>query len=417
MKISVVNKWDIGGGAARAAFRLANALKCDGHDVTYFVNEKNSQLDWVMVANEFDLFDKEERSQVNIDFNRTVCSNTYFSSTQSLLSKNSLIEMSKADVVNIHWVEKFLSTRAIKSILDLQKPIVWTLHDERPLTGGCHYTAGCKQNVTSECLGCIQLNEPARDIPNSDFNLKMKLLAGTNITFVSPSHWLADQAKKSKIFSDHRIEVIPNSVEVDIFKPHNKKLAREILHLPQDGFIILFGCQDAKEKRKGYDLLIEAMGFFLNDTLIQSRYNNKKPHVLMFGEDGKNQWELNVDRTFLGKISDDAELALIYSAADLFVLPSTEDNLPNTVLESMACGTPCVSFNLGGTSDMVRSGESGFLSAVPNARGFSQMILNAYLNPFLMETMSIKCVDIVRSEFTKEIQVENYIKIFSDILI
>jgi len=387
-------------------------------DVRYFVHQKQSKLDWICALDGFSGTEKfgstVQRSL--IDSQRTSCSNTYFSYTRCLLDPRELETIRDADVVNLHWVEKLLSTIAISRLLRGKRPVVWTLHDERPLTGGCHYTADCVQNRLNGCRNCIQLKPKGRSIPRYELELKKLAFADADITLVSPSRWLAEQARASAVFSRHRVEVIPNSVETDLFRPRNKRLAREALDLPADRFIILFGAQDAKERRKGYNELCEAIGFFLSGLTAGRRSPGGQPLVLMFGEDSSAEWSLPLERRFVGTIHDDRRLALVYSAADIFALPSLEDNLPNTVLEAMACGTPSVGFPVGGVPDMVRPGVTGFLAPLVSARAFAHALSQAYADPARLEALSIRCTDAARREYNQPLQAHRYKHLFMELV-
>jgi glycosyltransferase involved in cell wall biosynthesis len=416
MRVSLVNKWDIGGGAARAAFRLAVALRTAGVDVTYHAQEKQAEHDWVQLRQGNSTGQEhEDRIQAYMDQNRTACSNTYFSHSTAMLDSRDLQHIAAADIINLHWVEKFLSTQAIAALLASEKPIVWTLHDQRPLTGGCHYTAGCEQFSLAGCSRCIQLRGGGKDIPAANLRDKISLLRGANITLVTPSAWLGQQARKSALFRDHRIEVIPNSVETEVFRPTNKAIAREALGLPQDRFVLLFGVHDAREQRKGYTLLLEAMRHFLRLAAVTSS-QPREPLVLVFGSGVSDSWDLPVERHCAGEIRDDTTLAQIYSAADVFVIPSSEDNLPNTVLEAMACGTPCVGFPVGGIPEMIREGETGFTTPLVSARALAHSLLQAYSDPVRLEDLAVACTDVVRKEYTQERQGRRYLELFTDLV-
>ena len=416
MKVALINKWDTGGGAARAAYRLALGLRAEGVNVTYHVHYKTSDHEWVVIrARSNQGLKHENRLQAYFDSNRTACSNTYFTQSDAMLESRDLEAIGAADVINLHWVEKFFSTATIAKLLAFGKPIVWTLHDERPLTGGCHYTAGCEQYAVAGCSRCMQIRDGGQGIPMSNLRDKLKLLTGANITIVTPSRWLGDRAKRSKVFRDHRVAVIPNSLDTSVFRPINKLIARDALGLPRDRFIILFGAQDAGERRKGYVELLQAMQRFLVDPRVKDS-QDRKPLVLTFGDGVGTTWPLSVERHCLGAINKDSRLAEMYSAADIFAMPSLEDNLPNTILEAMACGTPCVGFPVGGIPDLVRPRETGFLAPMVSARAFAHVLSQAYGDSSRLEAMSIRCADFVRSELNQAAQARRYQQLFDELL-
>jgi glycosyltransferase involved in cell wall biosynthesis len=413
MKISVVNKWDIGGGAARAAWRLASKLQ-KTHDLTYFVNVKESNFDYVHLVDRFTGKEEEEGlcQWKKIDENRTDVSSTYFSSSFVTLDDEVIDKICAADVINLHWVEKFISPDTLRKLASSGKPIVWTLHDERPFTGGCHYTNGCYEFATNACRNCIQLKDNSERLAHRVLKEKMDALENANLTIVTPSKWLGEQAKKSELFGKHRVEVIPNSLEIDIYKPTDKTLAKKQLGIDPNEFVILFGAQSAKEKRKGFDELVKATEYF--DKLRQG-LSAKPVRILTFGEAAIEGWHVSIPIQSLGTINEDERLALIYSAADVFVIPSKEDNLPNTILESMACGTPVIGFDIGGISDLVITDVTGSLVPVVSSIGLARAMLEFLMNEQKLLYISSYCVDFARNNFNQDKQSENYMSLFSEL--
>lgn len=414
MKIAVVNKWDIGGGAARAAWRLASKLQ-QTHDLTYFVNVKESNFDYVQLVEHFTGREEEEGlcQWKKIDENRTDVSSTYFSSSFVTLDDEVITEICAHDVINLHWVEKFISPDTLKKFADSGKPIVWTLHDERPFTGGCHYTNGCYEFATNACRNCIQLKDNSDRLAHEVLTEKLAALENANLTIVTPSKWLGEQAKKSELFGKHRVEVIPNSLEIDIYKPTDKTLAKKQLGIDPNEFVILFGAQSAKEKRKGFDELVKATEHF--DKLRQG-LSAKPVRILTFGEAAIEGWNISIPIQSLGTISEDDKLALVYSAADVFVIPSKEDNLPNTILESMACGTPVIGFDIGGIGDLVKNDKTGYLVPLVSATGLAQAMLNTLIEEQSSLELSANCIDFSRKKFDQNVQSHKYLDLFNNLL-
>ncbi|UPW20064.1 glycosyltransferase [Agarivorans sp. TSD2052] len=414
MKISVVNKWDIGGGAARAAWRLASKLK-QSHDLIYYVNVKESNFDYVHLVDQF--IGKEEEEGLcqwkKIDENRTDVSSTYFSCSLVTLDDEVIAEICASDVINLHWIEKFISPDTLTKLANSGKPIVWTLHDERPFTGGCHYTNGCYEFSTNTCRNCIQLKDNSHRLAHKVLKDKITALKNADLTIVTPSKWLGEQAKKSELFGKHRVEVIPNSLEIDIYKPTDKTLAKKQLGIDPSEFVILFGAQSAKEKRKGFDELVKATEYF---DKMRQELSARPVRILTFGEAAVEDWEISTPIQSLGTISEDEKLALVYSAADVFVIPSKEDNLPNTILESMACGTPVIGFNIGGVGDLVRNNETGFLVPIISSVGLAHAMLNSLVDESHLNKLSAYCVDFARIGYNQNVQSRNYIKLFHELL-
>ncbi len=256
----------------------------------------------------------------------------------------------KPKLVHLHWVCAGLLS--VEELAGLNCPIVWTLHDAWAFTGGCHYTRDC-EGFKRQCgccpqLGSTQENDHSRDLMRK----KEKIFGKLDLTVVAPSQWLAGIAKQSSLFARRRIEVIPNGLDVELFNPVYKHTARERLGIHTENPVLLFGAQVVTDPRKGWDLLCTALRG------LEGHYT-----LLVFGQGNaciENAPHITVCQ--LGSLADDQSLALIYSAADVYVCPSREDNLPNTVAEAFACGTPCAAFAVNGLIDMIEHKKNGWLA-------------------------------------------------------
>jgi glycosyltransferase involved in cell wall biosynthesis len=278
------------------------------------------------------------------------------------------------DVVNLHWINEGLMS--IRKISRLRKPIVWTVHDMWPFTGGCHYTFGCSA-YKQKCGKCPQLNS-RRDYDLSTFIFNHKKKLKNKITFVAPSLWMKDCIEQSALFCDSPVVHIPYPIDLEVYQPRDKNVLRDLLGLPQDKKLIAFGAMNAlAEERKGFKYLLSAIHQLRDSSEIFSN-----TELVVFGS-SRPAAEINgVFKThYLGKLSDELSLALAYGACDVFLAPSTQDNLPNTVIESMACGVPVVAFNIGGMPDMIENGYNGFLaepfSSDGLATGISRVLLDS----------------------------------------
>ncbi|MCF6147392.1 MAG: methyltransferase domain-containing protein [Candidatus Kuenenia sp.] len=269
-------------------------------------------------------------------------------------------EVQEADIINLHWVNGVFDCKRAPSSM-AGKPVVWTIHDMNPFTGGCHYAGDCNRYKT-ECGKCPQLgSEKENDLSNIIWKKRSNAYPLLNINVVSPSKWLARCASESSLFSQLPVNAIPNGVPVDKFKPYPKKDAREAFNIDMSANVILFGADSVVNKRKGFVYLLKALN--------NLAYNEKQNILLAtFGHIPDNV-TVNIKYPVknLGTISETKQLAMIYSMADLFVIPSIEDNLPNTVVESMACGTPVVGFNIGGIPDMIDHRENGYVAKPTDA--------------------------------------------------
>jgi glycosyltransferase involved in cell wall biosynthesis len=259
------------------------------------------------------------------------------------------------DIVNLHWVcDGFVR---VEAVAQFAVPVVWTLHDMWPFTGGCHYNGECR-GFELRCGNCQQLGSRTQhDLSRLVWGRKQRAWDGVNLTVVAPSRWLADEARCSSLLRTVRIEVVPYGIDLQLYRPMDRVRARASLELPREAPLILFGAAAAvHDRRKGFDLLQLALSKLRGSLPEDAR-------LIVFGGDAS---ERNVDFGlpihYLGTLTDEAMLARLYAAADVFVAPSRQDNLPNTVLEAMACGTPPVAFDVGGMRDLIDSRATGWLA-------------------------------------------------------
>ena len=372
MKTLLINSSDVRGGAARASYRLHQGLDQVGINSTMLVQDKRSTdisvigpklIGWKGIG-------------VNYIFRYLVDKlplllypehQTIVWSPQWLPNKiHKKINRLNPDIVHFHWIcDGFVP---IKEIAKIKQPLIWTLHDMWPFTGGCHYNGTCDRYMY-ECGKCPQLgSDKEKDLSHWVWSRKKKFWANLDFTVVTPSRWLANCARSSSLFGDKRIEVIPNGLDLQKFKPIDQLKAKEDLNLPVDKNLILFGAMNSiKDKRKGFQYLKSAINVLSEDFAFEA---------IVFGNSGEDS-QLNIPINYMGNFPDNM-LTKLYSAADIFVAPSVQDNLPNTIIESLACGTPSVAFNIGGMSDMIVHKENGYLAEPFNtddlARGIEWVV-------------------------------------------
>lgn len=353
MKSLLVNTSDIQGGAARAAYRLHEGLQQIGIDSKMLVQIKSSK-DESIIGPESNLGNKMSYVRSFVDsfplryyrnFQHTPWSPQWL---PKHISKK--INDIASDIVHLHWIcGGFVPIREVAKI---DRPIIWTLHDMWAFTGGCHYNGTCDR-YKETCGKCPQLSsDKEKDLSKRVWNRKREYWDNLDFTVVTPSKWLANCARSSSLFENKKIEVIPNGLDLEKFKPVAKDEAKKALNLPLDKKLILFGAMNSTaDKRKGYQYLKSAINLLSEDLNFEA---------VVFGNSNEGE-QLDIKVNYMGNFPDDI-LNTLYSAADVFVAPSVQDNLPNTIMESLACGTPSVAFNIGGMADMILHKKNGYLA-------------------------------------------------------
>ena len=413
MNILHLNTLDIKGGAARAAYRLHKGLLNIGISSCMMVQTRKS-FDNEIIGPQTS-FGKQLASlrptldslAVHLYKKR---SNATFS--PALLPENLRTKTKKVnpDIIHLHWLNG--GFMRIETLKHFRKPLVWTLHDMWPFTGGCHYDEECGRYILS-CGRCPMLGSTKEhDLSRLIYNRKYNAWKNLNLTIITPSRWLAKCVNKSSLFKNFRIEVIPNGLDLRCFRPFDKKMARDILLLPHDKKLVLFGAIFAtSDNRKGFYLLQSAL-----KELIQDNWDDSV-ELIIFGANRSAQINNSgLNSHCLGILHDDVSLALAYSAADVFVAPSVQDNFPNTVLESLACGTPCVAFNIGGMADMIDHKQNGYLARSFNTHDLANGITWVIENNNRHESLSRAARAKVENEFSLETIANKYLELYEEIV-
>ncbi|WP_439582581.1 glycosyltransferase family 4 protein [Dyadobacter bucti] len=274
----------------------------------------------------------------------------------------------KADIIHLHWVNfGFLSLQSLESLFSMGKPVVWTLHDMWTFTGGCHYSRGC-DNYLSHCQYCPYLAKPDQyDISFSQFEKKQFIYDQANLALVSPSRWLDGLVKAAALTKPHTSLTIPNCLDTTLFSPYKKLETRKMLGLPENKNLILFAGANTQDPRKGFA--------FFREAISQVGCVMENVEVLIFGKaNPQNFSNFPVPVHYLGKITQPEEMVKAYNAANMIVVPSLEDNLPNTVMEALSCGVPAVGFSTGGVPEMIDHQVNGFVSDFGSAESLAEGI-------------------------------------------
>lgn len=359
MKVLHVSTYADEGGAARAAYRLHTALRRIGVDSWMEVQEAHDRYPYVMgPQTRWQKLAAQIRPRLTRPLLRLQRSGNPIFHSVNLLPSGRVrrINQSDVDVVHLHWVNKEMLS--IAEIGRIAHPVVWTLHDGWAFCGAEHHSRLGGQARYRDGYASDNRDDDHRgvDIDRWVWRRKMKHFSKARFTVVTPSRWLGACAADSQIFREHRVEVIPNGIDLQLYKPIEPAQARSILGLPPDQPLVLFGALHSTHlDLKGYSLLTEALTHLPG-------YATDDVELVVFGASDGPQTVGPYRARYVGTLRDEFSLVLAYSAADVFVAPSKQDNLPNTVMEALACGTPCVAFDIGGMPDLIDHGENGYLA-------------------------------------------------------
>lgn len=413
MKVILISAYDISGGAARAAYRLHRGLQTIGVDSQMLVQNKTSD-DRTVISLDTKIEKEWKKLRPALD---SIPLKFYQSRDRVPYSIQWLpeqiapkIAQINPDIINLHWIcDGYLN---IETLAKFNKPIVWTLHDMWPFTGGCHYSQDCDR-YTKSCGTCPQLNSNRDgDLSRWVWQRKANAWKELNLTIVAPSNWMATGASVSSLFRDLPIKVISNGIDTNKYRPIAQRLARELLNLPQDKQLVLFGAMNAtSDRRKGFHFLQPALQY-----LSQSGWKDKLEIVIFGASEPVNPPNLAFKCHYLGRLNDDISLVLAYNASEVMVMPSLQDNLPNTVMEALACGTPCVAFNTCGTPDLIEHQQNGYLASPFDTKDLAKGVAWVLENSERYSKLRDRARQKVEQEFTLELQAHRYLDMFKEFL-
>ena len=413
MKPLLLSTFDILGGASRAAYRLHRGLRGIGVD--------SKMLAQIKLGDDADVIGPGSVLKKGLSFTRYAIGDF----PSQLYNKKKGIRFSPAwlpvslirdclavnpDLVHLHWVLGGMIR--IEALRKLNKPIVWTLHDMWAFTGGCHYDEGCGRYKAS-CGSCpILRSQRERDLSRWIWKRKQRAWKDLDLTLVTPSRWMGDRVRESSLFKDQTVAVIPNGLDTECFKPTQRKAARDILRLPQNRLLILFGAMlPTGEERKGFRHLQSAL-MKMKDSDI-----GKKAELVVLGmSEPAVAPDLGLKTHYVGQLHDETTIALVYAAADVFVLPSEQDNLPNTVMEALACGTPVVSFDVGGVPEMIDHQVNGYLAKALDEGSLAAGIQWVLEDPDRYERLSGSAREKAVREYALSIQARRFLDLYGQLI-
>lgn len=415
MKVVLINTYDCG-GAGLACIRLHEALLAEGIDSTLLTldNATKGRVPKHIVTGKYrpsipERVVRKLTGPTQLELKNELVDGLklprfdIFTNPEGEFDLAEHPSVRNADLINLHWVARFVDHR--KFFERCNKPVVWTFHDMNAFTGGCHYPMGCDR-FTTECFDCPQFARSDEfDLAKANFRIKQRALKPVwNLEVVSPSKWLADVAGRSAMFKAFKRHVIHNALDTGIFRERDRQEARAHFKISQTARVLLFVADYLDNERKGIGLFLEAARELMS--------GERDITCCFIGHKGGELTKLLPGALHLGRIDEESAMAQAYAAADVFALPSIEDNLPNTMLESMCCGTPVVAFNSGGTAEIIRNGVNGLIAPVKTPRSLKEALAQAFACHWDRQAISRAA----REMFTPSRQAKAYIEVYSKLL-
>jgi len=411
MQVLHLNASDTSGGAARAAYRLHLALLQEGVEKSRMLVQRKFSDDHTVIGPQnmtqkiaslarpfFDSFPVRRYKQKN----KTLFSPSWLPISGIAERINHLAP----DIVHLHWICGGMLR--FEELARIEAPIVWSLHDMWAFTGGCHCDQECGRYMSS-CGRCVVLgSEREHDLSRKVFLRKQKTLHRCKTLMINGlSGWLARCAQQSALFKGRHVVNLPNPIDTELFKPVDKDFSRELLNLPKDKKIVLFGAMNATvDPNKGFAELSQALSMLKSTDIELVVFGSGKPLAPP---------DFGFKTHYLGHLSDDLSLKILYSTADVMVVPSLQENLSNAIMESLSCGTPVVAFNIGGNPDMIDHKQNGYL-AVPYEPSDLASGIEWVLNSPEYRSLCNNAREKVVREFESSKVAKQYMELYSRIL-
>jgi glycosyltransferase involved in cell wall biosynthesis len=418
MRILHLSTSDSGGGAFRAAQRLHCELRRIGQDSRMLVLRRGTGDDTVAALKPpQDFLSRARRSlrarRIWRDYDAyraTLPAGIEpFSDDRSEFAGLIVPQLGECDLINIHWVAGLLDYQSFFAHYPRQVPLVWRLADMGALTGGCHYTQGCEK-FAARCGACPQLgSSDENDLSRQIWTRKKQSLEQVGpggLHIVGTSRWIAAEACRSSLLGRFPISVIPNGLDVEDFAPRDRMFCRELWNIPRDAAVVLFAAESVANVRKGFRHLADAV----------AGIRDVERLLLVSVGGGKCELPHGVRHLPMGRVNNDRMLSTLYSAADVFVIPSLQESFGQTVIESLACGTPVVGFDAGGIPDMVRPGQTGWLAPVGDTAALREAIAQALRDPEKRLEMGQNCRRVAVEEYSLDVQARAYLALYETLV-
>ena len=413
------------GGAANAALRLHHQMRCQEFDSRFWYAKTERVVPDDASIRQIDFRPRVQpnlfQRQLEKRRNRKICRlfDTHLAARDSQLEVFSMADQLEAtrlqtsdfekQIMHLHWIAFMGDYHSLIASIPRSSPIVWTLHDMNPLTGGCHYSSGCER-FRSGCGSCPQVVNPmSNDVSAHGFHSKKRTLSSRQLDIVSPSLWLKRLAEASPMFPrSTRFHHIRLGFDLDQFRPLPTLAARQQLGLPENKVLVGFGAESTGNRRKGLDLLQSALSVLSDQRDLE---------CIVFGSaNGAEEANHNLPRCHqIGYVSEPERMAKIYSACDFVVVPSREDNQPQVGLEAMACGTPVIGFDVGGIAEYITAGVTGLLAAPENARDLASQIKKMLAAEALRTEMGQSCRKRMEADFDIVKQSQKYVSLYREL--
>jgi glycosyltransferase involved in cell wall biosynthesis len=418
VRVLVISTSDTVGGAARAAYRIHQAVTETGIESRMLVKNKGTNdknvvsLDSFVFKNPFYraltwALDKVKNKWQHYVWGKYPARSRYYMSDLRSTSMSGALKKMEYDVLHLHWInQRFLPLGSLPK----DKPIVWTLHDSWPFCGICHLPFDCKgYEAACGCCPALQSNS-ASDLSNRVWRRKKNLYKDLELHIVAPSRWLAECARKSSLFKGLDIRVIPNAIDSDLFCPGERSSLYADLGLDSRKHYLLFGAMNAlRDDNKGFRFLVEAL------ERVSGSWNQGVELIVFGTDDSLNNQIAGMKVINMGVIHDNRKVASLYKAASITVVPSLSENLSCTIMESLSCGTPVVAFNIGGNNDLIDHKENGYLAKPKDSESMAQGILWCLSNNE-SGIMSVKARQKVLANYTSKKIGEQYAALYRSLI-